>query len=106
MHLRGNAHLGMKLKGGRSDINPPRSGGPRSGDTARPLVAGGSISGQSVQVTVLAETALPPPEVTDEASAMEFAGYTVELIDSDPANIKITRPADLPLAQFYLQQSR
>ena len=24
--------------------------------------------------------------VTDEASAMEFAGYTVELIDSDPAN--------------------
>ena len=44
--------------------------------------------------------------VTDEASAMEFAGYTVELIDSDPANIKITRPADLPLAQFYLQQSR
>lgn len=44
--------------------------------------------------------------VTDEASAMEFVGYTVELIDSDPANIKITRPADLPLAQFYLQQSR
>lgn len=43
-------------------------------------------------------------EVTDEASAMEFAGHTVELLDSDPANIKITRPADLPLAQFYLQQ--
>lgn len=44
--------------------------------------------------------------VTDEASAMEFAGHSVELIDSDPANIKITRPADLTLAQFYLQQSR
>lgn len=28
-----------------------------------------SISGQPVQVTVLAETALPPPDVTDEASA-------------------------------------
>lgn len=43
-------------------------------------------------------------EVTDEASAMEFAGHPVELIDSDPANIKITRPADLPLAQFYLHK--
>ncbi|NVK55192.1 MAG: 2-C-methyl-D-erythritol 4-phosphate cytidylyltransferase [Alteromonadaceae bacterium] len=42
--------------------------------------------------------------VTDEASAMEFAGHQVLLIDSDPANIKITHPADLPLAQFYLQQ--
>lgn len=45
-------------------------------------------------------------EVTDEASAMELAGFPVELIDSNPANIKITRPADMPLAQFYLQQSR
>lgn len=45
-------------------------------------------------------------EVTDEASAMERAGFPVELIDSNPANIKITRPADLPLAQFYLQQNR
>lgn len=45
-------------------------------------------------------------DVTDEASAMEFAGHGVELIDSDPANIKITRPADLPLAHFYLQQKR
>ncbi|MDC8833097.1 2-C-methyl-D-erythritol 4-phosphate cytidylyltransferase [Alteromonas gilva] len=43
--------------------------------------------------------------VTDEASAMEFAGHQVMLLDSDPANIKITRPADLPLARFYLQQS-
>lgn len=42
--------------------------------------------------------------VTDEASAMEFAGHTVRLIDGNPANIKVTRPADLPLATFYLQQ--
>ncbi|MEW9798458.1 2-C-methyl-D-erythritol 4-phosphate cytidylyltransferase [Alteromonas sp. CYL-A6] len=43
-------------------------------------------------------------QVTDEASAMEWAGHTVALIDGNPANIKITRPADLPLAEFYLQQ--
>ncbi|RDV27948.1 2-C-methyl-D-erythritol 4-phosphate cytidylyltransferase [Alteromonas aestuariivivens] len=42
--------------------------------------------------------------ITDEASAMEAAGYRVALIDADPANIKITRPADMPLAAFYLQQ--
>ncbi len=42
--------------------------------------------------------------ITDEASAMEAAGYRVALIDANPANIKITRPADMPLAAFYLQQ--
>lgn len=42
--------------------------------------------------------------ITDEASAMELAGYKVALIDANPANIKITRPADLPLAAFYLHQ--
>ncbi len=44
--------------------------------------------------------------VTDEASAMEAAGHKVALIDSNPANIKITRPADMPLAAFYLQQTQ
>ena len=43
-------------------------------------------------------------DITDEASAMEFNGYHVALIDSNPANIKITHPGDLPLATFYLQQ--
>ena len=42
--------------------------------------------------------------VTDEASAIEWAGHRVALIDSNPANIKITRPADMPLAAFYLNQ--
>ncbi|WP_414829691.1 2-C-methyl-D-erythritol 4-phosphate cytidylyltransferase [Alteromonas sp. H39] len=42
--------------------------------------------------------------VTDEASAMEMAGFTVALIDANPANIKITRPADMPLAGFYLER--
>ena len=42
--------------------------------------------------------------ITDEASAMEAAGYRVALINSNPANIKITHPADMPLASFYFQQ--
>lgn len=42
--------------------------------------------------------------VTDEASAMEMAGFKVALIDANPANIKITRPADMPLAGFYLER--
>lgn len=42
--------------------------------------------------------------VTDEASAVEWAGHRVALIDSNPANIKITRPADMSLAAFYLNQ--
>lgn len=42
--------------------------------------------------------------ITDEASAIEWAKEKVALIDSDPINIKITHPADLPLAGFYLQQ--
>lgn len=42
--------------------------------------------------------------ITDEASAMELAGYQVGMVNGSPANIKITHPADLPLAEFYLKQ--
>ena len=52
----------------------------------------------------LMQAFLDGAEVTDEASAVEHVGQPVELLDSDPSNIKITRPADLPLAAFYLQQ--
>lgn len=41
--------------------------------------------------------------VTDEASAMELAGYPVQLIAGPPGNLKVTVPADLPLAAWYLQ---
>ncbi len=42
--------------------------------------------------------------VTDEASAMELAGYTPQLVEGHADNIKITRPADLAMAEFFLQQ--
>ena len=40
--------------------------------------------------------------VTDEASAMEFAGHQCQVVKSSGCNIKITRPEDLALAEFYL----
>ncbi|MCW8091885.1 2-C-methyl-D-erythritol 4-phosphate cytidylyltransferase [Alteromonas sp. ASW11-130] len=42
--------------------------------------------------------------ITDEASAMEAVGHQVKLVAGNPANIKITHPEDLPLAEFYLSQ--
>lgn len=42
--------------------------------------------------------------VTDEAMAMERAGYKPLLVEGHADNIKVTRPEDLDLAAFYLQQ--
>ncbi len=46
------------------------------------------------------------PAVTDEASALELQGWQPKIVEGRPDNIKITRPEDLPLAQFYLQQAQ
>nr|WP_297349587.1 2-C-methyl-D-erythritol 4-phosphate cytidylyltransferase [uncultured Glaciecola sp.] len=40
--------------------------------------------------------------ITDEASAMEHVNASVKLIEGRNTNIKITRPCDLALAEFYL----
>ena len=40
--------------------------------------------------------------VTDESSAMEFAGYAPKLVEGHEHNIKITRPNDLGLAELFL----
>jgi 2-C-methyl-D-erythritol 4-phosphate cytidylyltransferase len=42
--------------------------------------------------------------VTDEASALELKGLQPKIVEGRPDNIKITRPEDLALAQFYLEQ--
>jgi len=44
------------------------------------------------------------PAITDEASALELKGLQPKIVEGRPDNIKITRPEDLPLAQFYLEQ--
>ena len=40
--------------------------------------------------------------VTDEAAAMEAAGFAPRLVEGRADNIKITRPEDLALAEFFL----
>jgi 2-C-methyl-D-erythritol 4-phosphate cytidylyltransferase len=44
------------------------------------------------------------PAITDEASALELLGFSPKIVEGRPDNIKITRPEDLALAQFYLEQ--
>ncbi len=43
------------------------------------------------------------PAVTDEASALEMQGFQPKIVEGRPDNIKITRPEDLALAQFYME---
>jgi 2-C-methyl-D-erythritol 4-phosphate cytidylyltransferase len=42
--------------------------------------------------------------ITDEAAAMEYAGVRPRLVIGHADNIKITLPADLALAELYLQR--
>ncbi len=42
--------------------------------------------------------------VTDDASAMELAGLSPRLVEGHADNIKITRPEDLAVAEFFLRQ--
>lgn len=43
--------------------------------------------------------------ITDEASALEYCGFHPELVAGRADNIKVTRPEDLKLAEFYLTHS-
>ena len=44
--------------------------------------------------------------ITDEASAMELAGYPVQLVTGPARNLKVTRPEDMQLAAWYLSGGR
>ncbi|RAT70988.1 MULTISPECIES: 2-C-methyl-D-erythritol 4-phosphate cytidylyltransferase [Lonsdalea] len=44
-------------------------------------------------------------EITDEASALEFCGYHPQIVSGRADNIKVTRPEDLALAEFYLTRN-
>lgn len=43
-------------------------------------------------------------EVTDEAQALELAGWQPKIVESSDDNIKITRPADLVLAEAIMNR--
>ena len=42
-------------------------------------------------------------KITDEASALEAAGYSPQLVSGRRDNIKVTHPEDLPLAELLLK---
>ncbi|MTC60569.1 2-C-methyl-D-erythritol 4-phosphate cytidylyltransferase [Providencia rustigianii] len=44
--------------------------------------------------------------ITDEASALEHCGYQPMLIAGRADNLKVTRPEDLALAEFYLSRMK
>ncbi len=50
------------------------------------------------------EQAIGNPTITNEASALEMQGLHPKIVEGRPDNIKITRPEDLALAQFYMEQ--
>jgi 2-C-methyl-D-erythritol 4-phosphate cytidylyltransferase len=41
---------------------------------------------------------------TDEASLVERSGHRVAVVMGSPRNIKITTPADMELAEFFLKE--
>lgn len=43
--------------------------------------------------------------ITDESSAVEYLGFCPVLVQSHEDNIKITRPGDLRMAEFYLEET-
>lgn len=54
----------------------------------------------------LDEAAASGVAVTDEASAMEFAGEHPRIVEGSSMNIKITRPEDLEVAEVYLRRQQ
>lgn len=52
----------------------------------------------------LAAGLLNPDSITDESSALEAMGYEPLMVQGSSDNLKITRPEDLPLAEFYLKR--
>ncbi len=43
---------------------------------------------------------------SDEAAAVERFGHEVFVVLGSERNLKITRPSDMDLARFYLEQER
>ena len=61
---------------------------------------------QAFKARLLLEAYNQPFEATftDDASVVERAGHPVTLVEGDPHNLKITRPMDLALAEYLLNQ--
>jgi 2-C-methyl-D-erythritol 4-phosphate cytidylyltransferase len=58
---------------------------------------------QAFPAGVLRDAHAPAPEATDDASLVEAGGGKVVLVDGSPANLKLTHPADLVVAEALLR---
>jgi len=58
---------------------------------------------QMFRYRLLRDALLAAEQVTDEASAIEAAGYTPLLVEGHACNLKVTLPADLALATLFLR---
>jgi 2-C-methyl-D-erythritol 4-phosphate cytidylyltransferase len=58
---------------------------------------------QMFRYALLTEALATFPEVTDEAGAIEAAGFAPRLVASNMSNLKVTYPADLVLAEWILR---
>jgi 2-C-methyl-D-erythritol 4-phosphate cytidylyltransferase len=75
-----------------------RSGGP--------VDRGGLLAVQTPQAfraSALREAHAGEPEATDDASLVEAAGGKVVVVEGSPANLKVTRPIDLVIAEAVLR---
>ena len=59
---------------------------------------------QAFRAAVLRAAHVGEPEGTDDASLVEAAGGRVGVVDGDPANLKVTTPPDLLLAELLCQR--
>lgn len=57
---------------------------------------------QMFRYALLARALREVTEVTDEASAIEAIGYTPLLVEGHVCNLKVTRPADIALAELFM----
>lgn len=58
---------------------------------------------QAFKAEILEAAHAQSPEATDDATLVEAIGGKVVLVEGDPANIKITRPQDLAVAEVLLR---
>jgi 2-C-methyl-D-erythritol 4-phosphate cytidylyltransferase len=81
-----------------TDTLRQRSGGP--------VDRGGLVAVQTPQAfraTALREAHAGAPDATDDASLVEAMGGKVVVVEGSPANLKITRPIDLAIAEALLR---
>jgi 2-C-methyl-D-erythritol 4-phosphate cytidylyltransferase len=58
---------------------------------------------QAFRASALRRAHAAEPEATDDASLVEAAGGKVVVVEGSPANLKITRPVDLAVAEALLR---